>query len=70
MLLTIRELKASQTFLSQAHILVSAVRALFFGAGETERAAKLNAISVLIDDERECVERLIAKGAGNGNATT
>ncbi len=34
MKLTLRELKASKTFLSQAHILVAAVRALFFGASD------------------------------------
>jgi hypothetical protein len=61
MKLTLQELKASRSFLNQAHILVSAVRALFFGAGQGETAARLNEIAGRLNDEREHVERLIAK---------
>ncbi|MGO9484092.1 MAG: hypothetical protein ACLPX9_05865 [Rhodomicrobium sp.] len=64
--LTLRELKASKTFLSQAHILVAAVRALFFGASDGMTAARLNEIATRLDREIELVERLIAKAASNG----
>ena len=64
--LTLRELKASKTFLSQAHILVAAVRSLFFGANDGITAARLNEIVTRLDREIELVERLIAKEASNG----
>jgi hypothetical protein len=66
--LTLRELKASKTFLSQAHILVAAVRSLFFGAGDGNTAARMNDIATRLDGEVELVERLIAK-ATNGEGT-
>ncbi len=64
--LTLPELKASKTFLSQAHILVAAVRSQFFGAGDGETAARLNEIATRLDGEIDLVERLIAKAASNG----
>ena len=64
--LTLRELKASRTFLNQAHLLVVAVRALFFGASDGITAARLNEIATRLDGEIELVERLIAKEASNG----
>ena len=64
--LTLRELKASKTFLSQAHILVAAVREIFFGASDGGAAARLNEIATRLDREIELVERLIAKAASNG----
>ena len=63
--LTLRELKASKTFLSQAHILVAAVRSQFFGAGDGDTAARLNEIATRLDAEIERVERLIANAASN-----
>ncbi len=64
--LTLRELKASRTFLNQAHLLVAAVRSLFFGAGNGDTAARMNDIATRLDGEIELVERLIAKAASNG----
>ncbi len=66
MKLTLRELKASKTFLSQAHILVAAVRSLFFGASDGITAARLNEIATRLDSEIELVERLIANAPSNG----
>ncbi len=60
MTLTLQELKASRSFITQAHILVSAVRALFFGAGESDTAARMNDIATRLDNERDFIERLIA----------
>jgi hypothetical protein len=68
--LTLRELKASRTFLNQAHLLVAAVRSLFFGAGNGDTAARLNEIATRLDAEIEHVERLIAKAAPNGESAT
>ncbi|MGO9460674.1 MAG: hypothetical protein ACLPWS_04085 [Rhodomicrobium sp.] len=48
-------------------MLVSAVRALFFGAGEAETAARMNDIATRLDDERDFVERLIAKAPNGGS---
>ncbi len=68
--LSLQELKASRSFIFQAHMLVSAVRTLFFGAGDGETAARMNGITTRLDDEREHVERLIAKAAPNGGAAS
>ena len=64
--LTLRELKASRTFLNQAHLLAAAVRSLFFGAGDGDTAARMNDIVTRLDGEIELVERLIAKATANG----
>jgi len=53
------------TFLSQAHILVSAVGGLLWGAGDPDASARLNDISNRIADERDLIERQIEK---NGRA--
>ncbi|MGA7325343.1 MAG: hypothetical protein WBX25_12855 [Rhodomicrobium sp.] len=58
-------LKASLTFLSQAHILVSAIGGLFWGAGDPDASARLNDISNRIADERDLVERQIHKNAAS-----
>ncbi len=65
--LSTQELKASRSFLRQAHILVGAVRALFFGAGEGETAARLNDIATRLEGETEIVERLLATAPNGGN---
>ncbi|MGA7329680.1 MAG: hypothetical protein WBX25_35670 [Rhodomicrobium sp.] len=59
-------LKASLSFLSQAHILISAVGGLFWGAGDPDASAPLNDISNRIADERDLIERQVEK---NGRAS-
>ena len=59
-------LKSAMTFLSQAHILVSAVGGLLWGAGDPDASARLNDISHRIADERDLIERQIEK---NGRAS-
>ncbi len=59
-------LKSALSFLSQAHILVSAVGGLFWGAGNPDASARLNDISNRIADERDLIERLVEK---NGRAS-
>ena len=61
MSLSLPELEASRTFLAQAHILVSAVRTLFFGAGDQDTAARLSEIASRLDAEHRQLERLKAK---------
>ena len=61
--LTLRELKASKTFLSQAHILVAAVRALFFGAGDGITAARLNDLPPWANALNRCRDNRCADGA-------
>ena len=58
-------LKASLSFLSQAHILISAVSGLFWGAGNPDASARLNDICNRIADERDLIERQIER---NGRA--
>jgi len=57
-------LKSALTFLSQAHILISAVGGLFWGAGDPDASARLNDISNRIADERDLVQRQIHKNGG------
>jgi hypothetical protein len=70
MQIPLRELNASRTFLVQAHILVCAVRHVFFGAGDTDTAARLHDIATRLDDEQGHVERLIAKASQNGGGAS
>jgi hypothetical protein len=63
--LTLQDLKTSRSFLSQAHMLVSAVCHVFFGAREPDAAARLNEISSRINYEIDFIEKLMAaKPAG------
>ncbi|MGA7326672.1 MAG: hypothetical protein WBX25_19825, partial [Rhodomicrobium sp.] len=55
------------SFLSQAHILVSAVSGLFFGAGDPDASARLNDISNRIADERDLSTLRAAKPSKPGN---
>jgi len=64
--LTIPELRTAASFLRQTKTLVESVRD-FFRGHDTDAAARLGDISLRLNDEREYVERLIAK-APNGGA--
>ncbi len=58
-------LKASLSFLSQAHILLSAISGLFWGAGDPDASTRLNDISNRIADERDLIERQIHKNGAS-----
>jgi hypothetical protein len=69
MLLTVQELKVAASFLRQAKTLCESVRDLFFGTREADASARLDEIATRLDDEREFVERLIAKEPNGGAAS-
>jgi hypothetical protein len=62
--ITLQDLKTSRSFLSQAHMLVSAVCHVFYGARETDAAARLNEIASRLNAELDFVERLIMAKPG------
>ena len=64
--LTLRELKASKTFLSQAHHPRCRRALAVLRRKRWHTAARLNEIATRLDGEIELVERLIAKAASNG----
>ena len=55
--LTIRELKAARRYLGRAQMLIVHVSFLFFNAGDSETAARLNDITARLTDEIEGIER-------------
>ncbi|MGA7328891.1 MAG: hypothetical protein WBX25_31500 [Rhodomicrobium sp.] len=55
-------LKSAMSFLSQVHILVSAVGGLFRGAGDPDASARLNDISNRIAHERDAERQLNENG--------
>jgi hypothetical protein len=62
--ITLQDLRTSRSFLSQAHMLVSAVCHVFYGARETDAAARLNEIASRLNAELDFVERLIMAKPG------
>lgn len=64
--LTLQELKASRSFLNQAHMLVSAVCHVFFRAREADAAARLNEISSRLDCERDFIEKKLMAATPGG----
>jgi hypothetical protein len=62
------ELKAASCFLRRAKISCESVRDLFLGGRHSDASARLAEISARLEDERDFVERLIAReGAVSGN---
>jgi hypothetical protein len=59
--LSLQELKLAANLLRSAKILTENVRELFFGAREVDSSARLSEIVIRLENERELVERLVAK---------
>jgi hypothetical protein len=61
-ILTASELTKVRGFLSDADMLVTEVKSLFFNTGDAATAARLKDIQGRLADEIQAVERLIAAG--------
>jgi hypothetical protein len=61
--ISLQDLKTAAGVLRRAKLLCETVRDIFLGQ-EADAAARLGDISQRLDDEREFVERLIAKTSG------
>ena len=66
MQISLQELTTARGVLRQSHLLIAGVAGLFFGAGNSNTAARLNKITVLITDEIGRVDKLIDGAAKGG----
>ncbi|MFZ1106838.1 MAG: hypothetical protein WAN43_00635 [Rhodomicrobium sp.] len=66
MQISLQELTTARSFLRQSHLLIAGAAGLFFNAGDSDTAAQLNKITVLLTDEIGHVDKRIDAAAKGG----